>query len=75
MKARNHEFIELLLLTILFAVGTVVAIVKQHPRMLLMIVLTAFMVFLTFLSRFRHQRKYKTLHAKGRRRRTTSQHT
>ena len=74
MKARNHEFVELLLLTILFAAGTVVAVVKQHPRLLLMIILTAFMVFLTFLSQFRHQRKYKTLHAKGRRRKVKTQH-
>lgn len=68
MKKQHYQFIELLLLTGLFAILTVIAIAIGHERSILMIFLTVFMILITFVARFRSRRHVQTLQQKGRRR-------
>lgn len=75
MKIRHRESLELLIMTCIGVIACVVAIVMHHPRLFLMIVLTAIMAGITFIARFRHRRSVETLHAKGRRRKKATTNT
>lgn len=68
MKTPNLQSRELLLLTgIQFAV-TCVALLMDHPRSELMIVLTLVMAVMAFLASFRHRkRRVETLPSRGKR--------
>ena len=67
MKIRNYESAELLLMTVVFVLGTIWAVYIGHPRAELMIVLTLLLALMSFVARFRHSRQIRTLHAHGRR--------
>lgn len=67
-KVFNAEFLELFCMTLVFAIATVVAVFIRHPRVPLMIGLTVFCALITFISRFRRNRRIRTIQGKGYRR-------
>ncbi len=70
MKIKNFESAELLLMTALCAIASIIAIAMDHPRKWLMIWLTAFMGLIAFIARYRqHRQKFRTLQGTARRRR------
>lgn len=70
---KNLVAFELLMMTILFAALSVIAVFIEHRRSLMMIVLTLLMALMTFFARFRSRRhkEIKTLHTHAQRKRTT----
>ncbi len=69
-KVKNFESVELLMMTALCAVASIIAIVIGHPRMWLMVWLTAFMGLIAFIARYRQNRhNYRTLNGVAWRRR------
>ncbi len=70
MKVRNFESVELLMLTAMCAIASIIAAARNHPRTVLMIWLTVFMGLIAFIARYRqHRQNYRTLHGTARRRR------
>lgn len=67
MKKLSLEYIELILLTALFAGATVYALFLQHRRSVFMLVLTVLMALIAFVARYRHRRAYRTVRGRGRR--------
>lgn len=69
MKTRHVESAGLLLMTNLGVILTSVAVCLNHPRAILLAVITGIMGIVSFVARFRHHRQVGTLQAKGRRKR------
>lgn len=69
MKAKSFESVELLMMTVLCVIASIVAVVINHPRTEQMIALTIFLALMAFIARYRQHRHYRTLRATARRKR------
>lgn len=67
MKNMNHESQELMILSIVGLLATIIALHREHPRSLLLLVLTLFMLAISFIARYRQHRQIKTYEARLRR--------
>lgn len=70
MKKPNLQTRELMYLSGLFLISTLVALFLQHERFSFMLFLSLLMLAITFIAQFRQRRQVKTLHAKAKRKRT-----
>lgn len=70
MKKLRPDSIELMVMTILYAILTIYAFSSEHPRALMMLALTLVMAFVTFASRYRNRKSIRTLKGRGHRKST-----
>lgn len=68
MKIRHLQSLELLILTGMCMLATIIALFLGKEHVDLLIILTLLMAVMAFIARYRHRREVKTLQGKGRRR-------